>query len=99
MKGLIVLALCLLSLGTQAAMTNEYKREGGRVRGLETHDGIIIKNLNLQEGTKVLKSLEEGEAIEIREQIIYPEEVSHLIWGRLTEPAFTAKRPNQPDYN
>ena len=95
MKGLIVLALCLLSLGTEAAVEQKSKE----LNGFKTQDGITFNNLNLQEGSKVLKSLEEDEVIEIREQIIYPEEVSELILNGLTEPAITAKRPNQPDYN
>lgn len=95
MKGLIVLALCFLSLGAEAAMN----RDAQSVVGLVTYDGFIIDNLSLQESTNLLESLEQGEAIEIRDQVIYSEEVSNLIWDGLTGDAFTAKRPNPQDYN
>ena len=53
----------------------------------------------MQESTKVLKLLEQEENIELRDEIIYPEEVSELIVGKLTKARLTEKRPNQDDYN
>ena len=49
---------------------------------------------------KVLESLEDGENIEIRDEVIYPEEVSELIADvKLTKARNTEKRPNPKDYN
>jgi hypothetical protein len=95
MKGLIVLALCFISLGAEAAMN----RNAHSIVGLVTYDGFIIDNLSLQESTNLLESLEQGEAFEIDGQVIHSEEVSNLIWDGLTEDPFTAKRPNPQDYN
>ena len=95
MKGLIVFALCLLTLGAEASMDKLPKR----IAGLKTHTGIIISNLSLQESTKVLISLEADENIELRDEIIYPEEVSELYASKLTKFLITEKRPNQNDYN
>ena len=96
MKGLIVFGFCLLlSLGANAS-------EGLKaqdVKGLKTHSGKIIRNLSLQESTKVLESLEADENIELRDEIIYPEEVSELEVVKLTNGRITAKRPNPKDYN
>ena len=61
--------------------------------------GKTIKNLSLQESTKVLESLEADENIELRDEIIYPEEVSELEVVKLTNGRITAKRPNPKDYN
>jgi len=47
----------------------------------------------------VLESLELDENIELRDEVIYPEEVSELIMGRLTKARITEKRPNPKDYN
>ena len=66
---------------------------------LKTHSGKTIRNLSLQESTKVLKSLEADENIELRDQIIYPEEVSELVVSKLTKARITEKRPNPKDYN
>ena len=95
MKGLIVFALCLLSLGAQASMEIMPQR----IAALKTHSGKTIRNLSLQESTKVLKSLEADENIELRDEVIYPEEVSELIVGKLTKARITEKRPNPKDYN
>jgi hypothetical protein len=70
-----------------------------KIEGFETLSGEIISNLNLQESSKVLKSLEAGENIELREEIIYPEEVSEVVVEKLTKARITEKRPNPKDYN
>ena len=96
MKGLIVFAFCcLLSLGANASQGLKAQD----VKGLKTHAGKIIMNLSLQESTKVLESLEADENIELRDEIIYPEEVSELIVAKLTKGPKTGKRPNPADYN
>ena len=95
MKGFIIFALCLLSLGVKASTTEM----PSSVIGLKTHSGITFSNLSLQEGTKVLKLLEADENIELRNEIIYPEEVSELVYSRLTNFQNVEKRPNQDDYN
>lgn len=59
----------------------------------------IIRNLSLQESTKVLKSLDNDENIEIRDRVIYPEEVSQLITRSLTKSRNSGKKPNPEDYN
>ena len=95
MKGFIVFALCLLSLGAEASMELKTKR----IAALKTHSGKTILNLSLQESTKVLESLEADENIELRDEIIYPEEVSELIVAKLTKARITEKKPNPNDYN
>ena len=95
MKGFIVFALCFLSLGAQASMEIMPQR----IATLKTHSGITIRNLSLQESTKVLESLEADENIELRDEIIYPEEVSEVVLSKLTNVQITEKRPNQNDYN
>jgi hypothetical protein len=95
MKGFIVFALCLLSLGAQASQ--EFKAQD--VIALKTHSGKTIRNLSLQESTKVLESLEADENIELRDEIIYPEEVSELVVAKLTKTKLTGKKPNPNDYN
>ena len=95
MKGFIVFALCFLSLGAQASMEIMPQR----IAALKTHSGKTILNLSLQESTKVLKSLGAEENIELRDEIIYPEEVSEVILSKLTNVQITEKRPNQNDYN
>jgi hypothetical protein len=94
MKGLIAIVFLLLSLVANAS--------GIKPRdliGIKVSSGEIIKNLNLVESTNVLKSLESGENIEIRERVIYPEQVTKLILGQLTKGRFAEKRPNPQDYN
>lgn len=95
MKGFIVFALCLLSLGAEASI--ELKSQ--QIAELKTQTGKTILNLSLQESTKVLESLEDDENIELRDEIIYPEEVSEVVFGKLTNVQITEKRPNQNDYN
>lgn len=96
MKGLIVFAFCLLvSFGASAAP----KLKAQDVIALKTHAGKTIRNLSLHESAKVLESLEDGENIEIRDEVIYPEEVSELIVSKLTKARITEKRPNPKDYN
>jgi hypothetical protein len=69
------------------------------LKGLTLSSGEIINNLNLQESTKVLKSLDQDENIEIRARIIYPEQVSQLLVSKLTKARLTEKKPNPQDYN
>jgi hypothetical protein len=96
MKGLILFAtLSFLSVGAQASIGLKAQD----VVAIKTHSGKIIKNLSLQESTKVLKSLEADENIELRDEIIYPEEVSELVVSKLTKARITEKRPNPNDYN
>ncbi len=94
MKGLIIIALILLSFGASASNIKP-----SELFGIKVSTGEIIKNLSLKESTKVLKSLDEGENIEIRSKVIYPEEVTQLIVNKLTKGRFTEKRPNPKDYN
>jgi hypothetical protein len=95
MKGFIVFALCLLSLGAQASEDLIAQD----VVAIKTHSGKTINNLSLQESTKVLESLEADENIELRDEIIYPEEVSELVVAKLTKTKLTGKKPNPNDYN
>lgn len=96
MKGLIILTvLCFLSLGSQA----QAALKAQDVIALKTHSGKTIRNLSLQESTKVLESLEADQNIELRDEIIYPEEVSELVVSKLTKARITEKRPNPNDYN
>ena len=94
MKGLIIIALFLLSFGASASSINPKN-----LVGIQISSGEVIKNLSLSESTKVLKSLEEDENIEIRSRVIYPEEVTKLIVGVLTKARLTEKSPNPNDYN
>lgn len=94
MKGLIIIALCLLSFGANASNIRP-----SELFGIKVSSGEIIKNLSLGESTKVLKSLDEGENIEIRSRVIYPEQVTQLIVGKLTKARIAEKRPNPNDYN
>ena len=95
MKGLIVLILCLLALHAEAAV----KIKAYNLAAIKLNSVEIIGNLNLTESTKVLKSLDHKKNIEIRARIIYPEEVSQLIVGKLTKARLTEKNPNPQDYN
>ena len=95
MKGFIVFTLCLLSLGAEASLDIKPQE----VVSVKTHAGKIIHNLSLQESTNLLKSLETMENIELRDEVIYPEEISEVVLGKLTKIGFTAKRPNPEDYN
>lgn len=95
MKGLITIIFCFLSLSANASV-------GIKARNLAAiglSNGEIIGNLSLQESTKVLESLHDGENIEIRARVLYPEEVTRLIAGKLTKARFTEKKPNPQDYN
>ena len=94
MKGFILFVFCLLSLGVHAS-----EIAAQDVVALKTHAGKIIRNLSLQESTKVLESLEANQNIELRAEIIYPEEVSELVVRKLTKGKITEKRPNPKDYN
>jgi hypothetical protein len=94
MKGFIVFALCLLSLTANAFAGVKAER----ITGIKTHSGKSITNLSLQESTKVLESLKADENIELRDEVIYPEEVSELLVSKLTKARITEKRPNPDDY-
>ena len=94
MKGLIILALCLLSFGASASNIKP-----SDLFGIKVSTGEVIRNLNLIESANVLKSLKEGENIEIREKVFYPEQVTKLILGKLTKVKFTERKPNPQDYN
>ena len=95
MKGLITIIFCLLAI-TAHASTGIKARD---LAAIKLQSGEIIGNLSLQESTKVLKSLDQEQNIEIRTRVIYPEEVSQLIVGKLTKARLTEKRPNPQDYN
>lgn len=95
MKGLILFALCFLSFGAHASQVLKAQD----VIAIKTHSGKTFRNLSLHESSKVLESLEAGENIELREEIIYPEEVSELVVEKLTKARITEKRPNPKDYN
>ena len=95
MKGLIVFALCFISLSAFAS----HKLKPNDVVGFKTQSGKVMTNLNLHESAKVLESLEQGDNIELRDEIIYPEEVSELVVSKLTKARLTEKRPNPKDYN
>ena len=95
MKGLILFTLCFLSFGAHASL--DLKAQD--VIAIKTHSGKSFRNLSLHESSKVLESLEAGENIELREEIIYPEEVSEVVVGKLTKTRITEKRPNPKDYN
>ena len=95
MKGLILFVLCFFALETNAALALKAQN----VVGIKLHSGKIIRNLSLQESAKVLKSLKSDENIEIRNLVIYPEEVAELIVRKLTKTRLSEKRPNPKDYN
>jgi hypothetical protein len=94
MKGLIFIALILLSIGASASQTKP-----GNLYGIKVASGEVLKNLTLRESTKVLKALSENENIEIREKIIYPEQITSLIVSELTKYKLIEKSPNPQDYN
>ena len=94
MKGLIAIAFCLLSLGASASLGHK-----GALVAIEISSGEVIKNLTREESANVLKSIDEGENLELRQQIIYPEEVAQLFFGGLTKGKFVERRPNPQDYN
>ncbi len=67
--------------------------------GIKLKSGEVILDLKLKESVNLLKSLENEENIELRDRIIYPEEVSQLITRKLTNGRNSGKRPNPQDYN
>jgi hypothetical protein len=95
MKGLIAIIFCLLAISSQASTGIK----AGDLSAIKLQSGEIVGNLNLQESTKVLKSLDQEQNIEIRTRVIYPEEVSQLIVSKLTKARLTEKKPNPQDYN
>lgn len=94
MKGMLLISMFVFSMQAHAS----FEEKLTKIEGFETLSGEIISNLNLQESSKVLKSLETSSNIEIRDRVFYPEEVSQLIGSKLTKGPITAKRPNQGDY-
>lgn len=99
MKGLI--ALVLFALGLALSMNAEAAPalKGKEIKTLKTSSGKVFKNLSFQESTNVLESLESAENIELRDEIIYPEEVTEIVVGGLTKARIVEKRPNPKDYN
>lgn len=95
MKGLIAIVFCFLTISTQAAVGIKARD----LTAIKLQSGEVIGHLSLKESTNVLKSLDEDEAIELRNRVIYPEEVSQLIVSRLTKSRLTEKKPNPQDYN
>lgn len=95
MKGFIAIVFCLLTLSVHASVGMKARD----LSAIKLQSGEIIGNLSLQESTKVLKSLDLSQNIEIRSRVIYPEEVLQLIVSKLTKPRITEKRPNPQDYN
>ena len=95
MKGLIAIIFCLLAISVQASVGIKARD----LAAIKLQSGEIIGNLSLQESTKVLKSLDEEQNIEIRARVIYSEEVSELVVRKLTNARLTEKRPNPQDYN
>lgn len=94
MKGLIAIFIFTFSLIAQASSIRPQDLVAIKLKSNE-----IIRNLSLQESTKVLKSLDNDENIEIRHKVIYPEEVAQLITSGLTKSRNFGKRPNPGDYN
>jgi len=95
MKGLFILLLCFISLNLQASLAIKAQE----LKAMRLSSGEIINNLSLQESTKVLKSLDLEQNLEIRARVIYPEEVTCLIVSKLTKARLTEKKPNPQDYN
>jgi hypothetical protein len=95
MKGLIAVIFCLLAISANASEGIN----GRPLAAIKLESGELIGNLSLEESDKVLESLDLDENIEIRERVIYPEEVSRLIVKKLTKLRLTEKKPNQGDYN
>ena len=95
MKGLIASIFCLLSFSLSASVGIAPQN----ISALKLQSGEIIKNLSLQESTKVLESLSKEENIEIRSRVIYPDEILQLIVAKLTNARLTEKSPNPQDYN
>jgi hypothetical protein len=95
MKGIVTIILGLiLSLSAFANSVKPADLVGIRLTSKE-----VIKNLTLLESTKVLNSLDKDQNIEIRNRVIYPEEVSQLITRKLTNSLKSGKKPNPNDYN
>ena len=95
MKGLIAIFFCFLAISAHASSGIKAQE----LKGLRLSSGEIINNFSLQESTKVLKSLDQEQNIEIRARVIYPEEVTSLIVAKLTKARLTEKKPNPQDYN
>jgi hypothetical protein len=95
MKGLVIFILSMVV--TFSAFAGSIKASD--LVAIKLTSSELIKDLSLQESTKVLKSLEKDQNIEIRNRVIYPEEVAQLITRKLTNGRNSGKRPNPNDYN
>ena len=94
MKGLTIIFALTLSFIANAGSVRPQDLVAIKLKSNE-----VIRNLTLKESTKILKSLDNDENIEIRRRVIYPEEVTQLITGKLTKKGISGKRPNPEDYN
>ncbi len=94
MKGLIVTLLFVLSLSASA-----HSIKPQNLVGIKLESGELIGQLTLKESSKVLESLDKETNIEIRNRVIYPEEVTELVVRQLTKGRISGKRPNPQDYN
>jgi hypothetical protein len=97
MKGIIALIFCFLALNVSAQA--QVSKKARYLTAIKLTSGEMITHLSLQESSKVLKSLDLEVNIEIRERVIYPEEVSQLIMSKLTKVGIAEKKPNPQDYN
>jgi len=94
MKGLIVILLFALSLNVSA-----HSIKAQDLSAIKLVNGELIGQLSLKESIKVLESLDKEANIEIRNRVIYPEEVTELVVRKLTKGRISGKRPNPQDYN
>jgi hypothetical protein len=95
MKVLIALVFSILVMDTEASL----KTKMGVLSGIKLNSGEILSQLNPKESSKVLESLKINQNIEIRDRVIYPEEVSRLFEAKLTKDRLIEKNPNPQDYN
>jgi hypothetical protein len=93
MKGLAISLLILFASNLWA--TQDLKNSYGHII-LNSGEKISFKSL--QDRTNVLKSLREGENIELFGNIYYPEEISMVKNGKLTIKMKPERKPHQDDY-
>ena len=94
MKGLIAILLFVLALSASA-----HAIKAQDLVAIKLVSGETITKLSIKESSIVLKSLDLSQNIEIRNRVIYPEEISQLVVGKLTKGRISEKRPNPQDYN
>lgn len=94
MKGVIVVILCLFSL-----VSNASSLRAKDLVGIKMHTGRTILNLSLKESINVIKSLEKNDNIELRNEVVYPEEISGFFIGKIKDIQILEKKPNPKDYN